>query len=235
MWETTVDGRQLRFHLAGINNQNFLMRDEETGSWWQQVSGQAILGPLKGKQLKGVFHDEITFATWKREEPSGRVLKPDSRIESAGDYAPANWEERMDRVPVATNTVDNSFPQRELIVGLKLNGASKAYPLRALKRQNPIIDSLGGVPIIVVLGDDGKSVRAFETVIGGEKGEFFLKPDVTPTQLVDSRGSTWDFSGKAISGPATGQQLNKVFVLLDYWFDWKTYNPSTKIYELWFD
>jgi hypothetical protein len=72
-------------------------------------------------------------------------------------------------------------------------------------------------------------------MIAGEKGEFFLKPDVTPTQLVDSRGSTWDFSGKAISGPATGQQLNKVFVLLDYWFDWKTYNPSTKIYELWFD
>ncbi|MBA3256470.1 MAG: DUF3179 domain-containing protein [Pyrinomonadaceae bacterium] len=42
MWEATVDGRQLHFQLAGINNQNFIMRDEETGSWWQQVNGEAI-------------------------------------------------------------------------------------------------------------------------------------------------------------------------------------------------
>ena len=54
MWETTIDGRTLHFHLAGINNQNFIMRDEETGSWWQQVSGEAMLGPLKGRRLKPV-------------------------------------------------------------------------------------------------------------------------------------------------------------------------------------
>ena len=34
-----VDGRRLHFHLAGINNQNFIMQDEETGTWWQQVTG----------------------------------------------------------------------------------------------------------------------------------------------------------------------------------------------------
>ena len=50
MWETTIDGRTLHFHLAGINNQNFIMRDEETGSWWQQVTGEAILGPAEGTQ-----------------------------------------------------------------------------------------------------------------------------------------------------------------------------------------
>ena len=42
-----VDGRRLTFRLAGINNQNFIMRDEQTGTWWQQVSGLAIHGPLK--------------------------------------------------------------------------------------------------------------------------------------------------------------------------------------------
>jgi Protein of unknown function (DUF3179) len=62
VWETTVGGRQLHFHLAGINNQNFIMRDEETGSWWQQVTGEAIQGPLKGQRLRPVFHDELTFA-----------------------------------------------------------------------------------------------------------------------------------------------------------------------------
>ena len=33
-----VAGRRLTLHLAGINNQNFLMRDEETGTYWQQIS-----------------------------------------------------------------------------------------------------------------------------------------------------------------------------------------------------
>ena len=77
MWERTVDGRVLNFHLAGINNQNFIMRDEETGSWWQQVSGKAIQGPLKGKQLAPVYNDEVSFAIWRAENPSTRVLKPD--------------------------------------------------------------------------------------------------------------------------------------------------------------
>ena len=41
------------------------MRDEETGSWWQQVTGEAIYGPLKGQKLQPFFHDELTFALWK--------------------------------------------------------------------------------------------------------------------------------------------------------------------------
>ncbi len=91
MWEATVDGRRLTFRLAGINNQNFIMRDEETGSWWQQITGECILGPLKGRRLKQFDHDELTFAQWKREHPGGRVLRPDAKIEAAGGYAP--WEE----------------------------------------------------------------------------------------------------------------------------------------------
>ena len=60
MWESTLDGRQLHFHLVGLNNRNFIMQDEETGTWWQQVTGKALLGPLKGKQLKPVPSDMIT-------------------------------------------------------------------------------------------------------------------------------------------------------------------------------
>ena len=125
MWETTVDGKQLHFHLAGINNQNFIMRDEETGSWWQQVTGEAILGPLKGAHLAAVPQDEISFALWKREHPRGRVLRPDPRAAAAGHYAPADWETRMQKVPVATRTFDLRLPARELIVGVTANGRAK--------------------------------------------------------------------------------------------------------------
>ena len=234
MWEATVDGRQLHFHLAGINNQNFIMRDEETGSWWQQVTGEAILGPLKGKRLKPVFHDELTFATWKREKPQGRVLKPDEGITASRRYAPANWEERMADVPVATSQVlDESLKPRTLVIGLTVNGAAKAYPLDAVLRQSPIIDELGGTPLFLVVGDDKRSVRAFERTVEGRKLEFFAKAGSSQLMLVDAEtGSEWDFTGKAISGPLSGRQLKKIFVLNDYWFDWKAYNPKTIIYDL---
>jgi hypothetical protein len=44
--------------------------------------------------------------------------------------------------------------------------------------------------------------------------------------------STWSFGGKALSGPLAGKQLKPVFVLLDYWFDWKAYHQNTTVYTL---
>jgi hypothetical protein len=234
VWETTINGRQLHFHLAGINNQNFIMRDEETGSWWQQVSGEAIQGPLKGQKLQPVFHDELTFGLWKREKPVGRVLRPDEQAAQAEKYAPANWEERVARMPVATSVpLDKSLEPRTLVIGLTVNGLSKAYPFDALVKQSLILDNVGGVPIFIVLGDDKRSIRAFERSVDNRKLEFLLKPNTTAFAMVDAEtGSEWDFTGKATSGQLSGRQLKKLAILNDYWFDWVTYNPQTSVYEL---
>jgi hypothetical protein len=238
-----VNGRVLHFHLAGINNQNFIMRDEETGSWWQQVTGEAIYGPLKGQKLRPFFHDELSFALWKQEKPQGRVLRPDEALARAGKYAPANWEERMKKVPVTTSVaLDQALQPRALVIGVAINNgnngnngnnAARAYPFDALLKQSPIVDEIDGVPIVIVLGDDKKSVRAFESQIDGRKLELLQKPNVSPLRLVDAEtASDWDFSGMAVSGPSTGQQLKKIPLLNDYWFDWKTYHPNTSLYQL---
>ena len=234
MWESTVDGRVLHFHLAGINNQNFIMRDEETGSWWQQVSGKAIHGPLKGHQLKSVFHDEVSFEIWKREQPQGRVLKPDERIAAGKQYEAADWETRVGRMRVVEGTdVDKRLAPRTLVIGVTVDGKSMAYPLTALQRQSPIIDMVGSAPIVVALGDDRRSVRAFERTVDGRRLEFFQKMGGGEFQMVDAEtNSTWNFEGKAIAGPLAGRQLKKVFALEDYWFDWRLYHPDTRIYDL---
>lgn len=224
----------LHFRLAGINNQNFIMRDDETGTWWQQVSGKAIQGPLKGKQLKGVFHDEISFSIWKREQPQGRVLKPDEKILASNQYAKPNWEKSVGAMRVVEGTdVDQRLAPRTLVIGVSAGGKSVAYPLTALQKQSPIIDTLGSVPIVIVLGDDKRSVRAFERTVDGRRLEFFQKTENNELQLIDAEtGSTWNFEGKATSGPLSGRQLKKVFVLEDYWFDWRIYHPDTTIYDL---
>ena len=208
------------------------MRDDETGSWWQQVSGKALHGPLKGRQLKSVFHDEVSFAIWKREQPQGRVLKPDERIAAANEYVTSDWEMHVGKMRVVEGVdVDRRLAPRTLVMGIALGGKSVAYPLAALQKQSPIIDMVGSVPIIVMLGQDHRSVRAFERTVDGRRLEFFQKAENGEPQLIDAEtGSSWDFEGKAIAGPLTGRQLKKLFVLEDYWFDWRLYHPDTAIY-----
>ncbi len=232
MWSSEVDGKRLTFHLAGINNQNFIMRDEETGSWWQQVSGVALHGPLKGKRLAPVYSDEISFAVFKREHPSGRVLRPDEKVQAK--YEAANWEEEYARFPVVTPVKEgDQFAPRTLMAGIVVNGQAMAYPVNDLQKQRLILDNVGGKPVFIVLGDDDKSVRAFERSIDGRKLEFLVKADVKPLQLVDAETATvWDFSGAAMSGALAGKRLTKIQVLKDYWFDWKIYHPDTAIYTL---
>jgi len=235
VWESTVDGRVLHFRLAGINNQNFIMRDEETGTWWQQVSGKAVNGPLKGKQLKRVFHDELSFAIWRGEAPNGRVLRPDEKIAAANDYAPADWEARVGKMRVAEGTdVDQRLAPRTLVLGLEVDGKSKAYPLQALRNQSPIMDMIGSTPIMLLLGHDKRSVRAFDRRVDGRRLEFFEQiGEHTMLHLVDGEtNSTWNFEGKATSGLLAGKQLQKIFVLEDYWFDWRIYHPDTAVYDI---
>ena len=86
VWNRILDGKLLHFRLAGINNGNALLRDEETSSIWQQSTGEAIYGPLKGKQLQLVRSNELTFGLWRQEQPHGQVLQPNSLY--AAEYDP---------------------------------------------------------------------------------------------------------------------------------------------------
>lgn len=230
MWNASVDGRKLTFHLTGINNQNFIMQDDETGSWWQQVTGEAIFGPLKGRKLEPIIHDELTFAQWRQEQPRGRVLKPDDNTKWR-EFS-EDWEAKTGKLRIVTPTdPDDQLEPRAIVFGIKIGNAAKAYPLSDIEKQSPVLDRVGDVPIIIVMGDDKRSVRAFEAKMDDQPLEMFAKPGSSPLRLVDAEtGSEWDFTGKAISGKHSGRSLKKVPMLKDYWFDWKLYNPDTEVF-----
>jgi hypothetical protein len=229
VWQSVVNGQKLTFHLAGINNQNFIMRDDETGSWWQQISGKAIQGRLKGQQLVNVDMDETSFAVWKKENPNGRVLRPDGNPEHMESV---DWESQVSRMRVTTSAIpDSRLEPRSLVVGAMVGDQAKAYPFEAIEKQSPILDILGDRNIVIILAGDGKSVRAFDREVDRRLLEFFVRPE--SKEIVDAEtGSTWDFSGKAVSGELAGKQLKKVWTIKDYWFDWKTYHPDTQLYSL---
>jgi len=228
-----LDGLRLTFHLAGINNQNFLMRDEETGTYWQQISGLAVSGPLKGRQLTLVQSDELTFGEWKAEEPQGTVLKEAPKYASL--YDPKDWDVRMKRAPTVIQFAEHGMAARDLLLGIRAFGAGRAYLYDQVIKQKLVKDHVGSEPVLLVVALDDQSVRAFRDRIPGVDvagPDFYRLTERKPGALMMDAptGSEWNFQGCAVSGKVKGACLEPIPMLKDYWFDWRNYNPDTTIW-----
>ncbi len=236
MWNRTVSGLRLTFHLAGINNQNFLMRDEETGTYWQQISGTAISGPLQGSHLIPVLSDELTFAAWKSEEPQGTVLNDVPQYVSG--YARKDWDVRMRRAPTVLDFPEHALSARDLMLGIQAYGASRAFLYERVVKEKLVKDRMGPEPVLLVVGPDDQSVRVFRGRIPGVDGatDFYRVTERKPGDpadalfVDDATGSQWNFQGCAVFGKAKGVCLEQIPALKDYWFDWRNYNPTTTVY-----
>lgn len=224
MWERTIDGETLTFHLAGIHNQNFLMRDEETGSFWQQVSGECVAGPLRGKKLARVHSDELTAAQFAAEAPEGQVLQGEA---GHADSYKRDWEPGIEKLPTVVDTGDSPLPPRALVAGIEVGGQTRAYEASRIETDRVLLDELGGVPI-VLWSRGGRMLRAFDRRVEGA-GALLAPHDAEHLRDAET-GSVWDFRGCAIAGPRAGTCLTPVTVLWDFWFDWRGYNPETSIY-----
>lgn len=95
VWNRVLDGRSLTFRLAGIHDGNALLRDEQTDSVWQQSTGEAIFGPLKGKRLELMYSDELSYGLWRAENPRGSILRPVERF--TGLYRNQGWEKFVEQ------------------------------------------------------------------------------------------------------------------------------------------
>jgi hypothetical protein len=148
VWNRSLDGRTLYFRLAGINNGNALMRDVQTNSIWQQSTGHAIFGPLKGEQLALIHSDELTFALWRKERPDGLVLQADAPY--AGKYEDKDWEKEVEKTRTVVDTRKTGIAPHELMLGITMDGQSRAYPLKSILASRLIEDQVAGIPILIV-------------------------------------------------------------------------------------
>lgn len=224
-----MNGLKLTFHLAGINNQNFLMRDEETGTYWQQINGAAVSGPLAGRSLELVHSDELTLGLWKTEQPNGTLVKDVAQYTS--QYAKKDWDVRMQKAPTVISYAEQGMTPRTLVLGIRGFGASRAFLHDVVLAQKLLKDRVGREPVLLVVGPDGQSIRAFRGRIPGVEGEpeFYRMQDNRAFMMDGSTGSQWNFQGCAIDGRLKGVCLERLDVIKDYWFDWRHYNPGTTV------
>jgi hypothetical protein len=240
VWKSKLGERELEFELVGINNQNFIMADERSGTWWQQVSGRSIRGPLHEARLELQPFEQVTWEVWREEHPDTLVLE--SREEFFDDYwteKERGWRDGSLMEFVTEADPDDPLAQGDLIVAAVFGREQKAYPMATLRDRNPVTDEAFGVPVLLAVGRDGRSVRCFDRRLDGETLELFRnvqevgegapEPQV---ELIDAAsGSVFNFAGEAISGPLAGKRLRRVTVYTDYWFDWKQHNPDGPLFR----
>src|SRR5437763_487144 len=134
------------------------MRDDQTGSYWQQISGRAISGPLAGQSLKLIPSDEISFALWKSEQPDGEVLKDVPA--DAASYAPKDWEAAVNAAyPAVLKYPEHGLASRDLMLGVEAFGEARAFPYQQVLREKLVQDRVGSELVILLVGPDGQSVR----------------------------------------------------------------------------
>jgi hypothetical protein len=207
VWSRVVRGRVLTFRIGGINNQNMIMRDEETGTFWQQSTGEALSGPLAGERLRRLPSDELSFSLWRSESPDGVVLAP--KAEDEAHYEPADWEAQTDKLPLVVNR-DASIPARTLVVGVSFEGTDRAYKTTDVIAGSPLRDQLGSVPIVLVAASDGASIRVFDA----------------RQQPVER---AWRFDG--CEGASKERCLAPLPSLVSYWFDWREHHTETTLFR----
>jgi hypothetical protein len=77
VFDRRVPPQVLDFGTTGkLRNSDLVMYDRQTESWWQQFTGEAIVGTLTGSQLKLLPARLDSFAGFKARHPEGKVLVP---------------------------------------------------------------------------------------------------------------------------------------------------------------
>jgi hypothetical protein len=74
VFRANIDGKTLTVDLEGLQGLNFVMRDRQTGSLWQQATGVAFEGPLKGKRLTLIDFLLTTWGEWRQLHPDTLAL-----------------------------------------------------------------------------------------------------------------------------------------------------------------
>lgn len=163
-----VKGQRLHFDVLGVYRRNMLMMDRETGTVWQQGTGEAIFGTLKGSQLEILPYQQTTLQQWLTEYPGSFIAQ-----ESTGVKDGIFSKERLMKMMKVTETLVapgrtnlEGLPLRETIFGIELNKYSKAYPITELKKKSEFSDRVGNTELSVKYDTQSNFITIIETQSG---------------------------------------------------------------------
>lgn len=234
MFRAEANGKPLVFDNAGVVAGNEVFKDRETGSRWQQSSLEAISGPLQGAHLKLYPFLLTSWDEWRRLHQATLVLKPlpgyADRIAAKNDQIRKGLSGEG-AAPADVTYRDDRLKPKTMVLGLDVEGASKAFPLEALRQVKVVNDTIGGKPVVVVHQPASDTTTAF---VGRARGKTltFAPANAQGTELRDQEtGSRWTAYGECTGGALKGAALEPLILEPEYWFAWSEFHRETSIYS----
>ncbi len=234
----------MRFGVSGLlRHSDLIMWDDKTESFWQQMTGEAIVGELAGERLELLPSVIVSYAEFKETHPDGVVLSRDTGFNRVYGNNPYVGYDDIDSSPFLFSDIpDDRFPPMERVLSLEINEEPMAYPFSHLENHPVVHDEVGGEPVVVfwqpgatsaldqtdIAGSrDVGSANAFIPELDGEPIEFIFEDD----EIRDVQtGSTWNVLGHATSGELEGERLDEYVNGTYFWFAWAAFQPETGVW-----
>lgn len=171
------------------------MYDKQTESLWIQVTGKAVEGPLRGKQLKFMPSTVTSWEKWKQYHPNTLVLP--------GNHHGGFYE-----------GIDH-YKDEDIGLSVMVNFKSKLYPFISLKRHPVVNDQFNNEDLLVVYFHEAKTATAWSRRLNGKSLSFkkTTKKDNQGNILIrdEQTGSLWSWlRGEALEGKLKGQKLEQL-------------------------
>ena len=245
VFERTVNGMVLDFGTSGnLRNSDLVMWDRQTESWWQQLTGEAIVGVMAGTKLKFLPAPIVSWQDFMTHQPDGLVLSKDTGFGRRYGQNPYVGYDRVDNPPfLFTGDLDGRLQPKERVAAITVDGVDAAFPFSTLAQEGAVNYLVNGVDVAVffksgtssaldgaLIGSsrDVGSAAVFNAVLEGQKLTF----SAAGSGFTDAEtGSTWNILGEAIGGPLTGERLTKIVHGDHFWFAWGAFKPDTLIYQ----
>jgi hypothetical protein len=220
-------------NTSALYESDMVMVDYQTGSYWWQVAGEAIVGPLTEEKLTVLPSATITWGEWRQLHPTTLVLSRDTG--HARNYERDPFIEYAEIVnsgrfafPVSEAGRDARLQPASQVLAVKVADEARAYPVTELGRA-AIIDTLGDQAIVVFTDPDSQTGVAYQPMADGQSLTF----EVRGGEFTDREtGSTWDLAGRAVSGPLQGAQLPAVPSKTSFWFAIIAAEPEITVYQV---
>ena len=244
-FDRRLDGAVLDFGVSGnLRNSDLVMWDRQTESWWQQLTGDGIVGAYAGYSLELVPAQLVSWSDFKKAFPEADVLSRDTGFLRRYGQNPYSGYDRADQSPfLFRGRPDERLLPMERVVALELDGQPLAFPFLELEEER-VVHYPADQPTIVVLFQPGTasaldrtsiaesrdvgSTGVFEVALNGQDLSFRAEGDGF---VDDQTGSTWNVLGQALSGPLAGVVLTPVVHGNHFWFAWAAFAPDAEVYQ----
>ena len=238
------DGQVLDFGTSGnLRNSDLIMYDRQTFSWWQQFTGDAIVGELTGTMLEFLPSQIISWDDFKANYPEGSVLSRNTGYSRNYGRNPYVGYDNINTNPFLFDGVlDGRLPATARVVAFEFNGVDVAYPFDELSKVLVVNDELGKQPIAVfwkagtnsaldaVNFDESRDIGSTAVFLREVDGQVLTFSVLEDGFMDEETGSYWNIFGESVGGSLAGTKLEQVVSGEHFWFAWAAFKPDTIIW-----